>query len=42
MYYQYDHNYIFDSSKFEKAFNFKPTSYEDGIKELSKTFYKAE
>jgi nucleoside-diphosphate-sugar epimerase len=32
MYYQYDHDYIFDSSKFEKAFDFKPTSYEEGIK----------
>ena len=41
MYYQYNHDYIFDSSKFEKAFNFKPTSYEDGLKELSQTLYKA-
>jgi nucleoside-diphosphate-sugar epimerase len=40
MYYQYNHDYIFDSSKFEKAFNFKPTSYEDGLKELSQTLYK--
>ena len=40
MYYQYDHDYIFDSSKFEKAFNFKPTSYEDGIKVMSETLYK--
>ncbi|MFD2873916.1 NAD-dependent epimerase/dehydratase family protein [Mucilaginibacter ximonensis] len=40
MYYQCDHNYIFDSSKFEKAFNFKPTSYKDGIKYLSETLYK--
>lgn len=40
MYYQYDHDYIFDSSKFEKAFNFKPTSYEDGITQISKTLYK--
>ncbi|AYL97057.1 NAD-dependent epimerase/dehydratase family protein [Mucilaginibacter celer] len=40
MYYQYDHDYIFDSSKFEKIFNFKPTSYEDGITEMSKTLYK--
>jgi len=39
MYYQYDHDYIFDSSKFEKAFNFKPTSYEDGIKLMSETLY---
>jgi nucleoside-diphosphate-sugar epimerase len=41
MYYQYDHDYIFDSSKFEKAFNFKPTSYEEGITEMSKTLYKS-
>ena len=40
MYYQYDHDYIFDSSKFEKAFNFKPTSYEEGIKVMSETLYK--
>jgi nucleoside-diphosphate-sugar epimerase len=40
MYYQYNHDYIFDSSKFEKAFNFKPTSYEDGLKDLSQTLYK--
>ncbi|WP_183566230.1 NAD-dependent epimerase/dehydratase family protein [Mucilaginibacter sp. SP1R1] len=40
MYYQYDHDYIFDSSKFEKAFNFKPTSYKDGIRHMSQTLYK--
>lgn len=40
MYYQYDHDYVFDSSKFEKAFNFKPTSYRDGIKHMSETLYK--
>jgi nucleoside-diphosphate-sugar epimerase len=40
MYYQYDHNYNFNSDKFEKAFNFKPTSYEDGIKHMSETNYK--
>lgn len=40
MYYQYDHDYIFDSSKFEQAFNFKPTSYQDGIKYMSETIYK--
>lgn len=33
MLYQNKYDYIFDSSKFEKHFNFKPTSYEDGIKE---------
>lgn len=40
MYYQYDHDYHFDSTKFEKAFNFKPTSYHDGILKLSETMYK--
>jgi nucleoside-diphosphate-sugar epimerase len=40
MYYQYDHDYVFDSSKFEKAFNFKPTSYRDGIEHMSETLYK--
>jgi nucleoside-diphosphate-sugar epimerase len=34
MSYQYDRDYIFDSSKFLKQFNFKPTSYEDGIKRI--------
>jgi nucleoside-diphosphate-sugar epimerase len=32
MMYQYDRNYVFDSSKFEKRFDFTPTSYQDGIK----------
>jgi nucleoside-diphosphate-sugar epimerase len=40
MFYQTDHDYIFNSDKFEKAFNFKPTSYEDGIKEIARTIYK--
>jgi|SRR6185503_2912121 len=40
MYYQYDHDYIFDSSKFEKAFNIRPTSYEIGIKKMAETLYK--
>ena len=39
MYYQYDHDYNFDSSKFEKAFNFKPISYEEGITTMSETLY---
>ena len=41
MYYQYDHDYDFDSSKFEKAFNFKPTSYQKGIKHMSETLYRS-
>jgi nucleoside-diphosphate-sugar epimerase len=32
MFYQSEADYLFDSSKFEKAFNYKPTAYEDGIK----------
>ena len=34
MMYQYDRDYIFNSEKFEKRFNFTPTSYEDGIREI--------
>jgi nucleoside-diphosphate-sugar epimerase len=40
MYYQYDHDYIFNSNKFEKTFDIKPTSYADGIKLMSETLYK--
>jgi NAD dependent epimerase/dehydratase family. len=32
MLYQSDSEYLFDSTKFSKAFNFEPTSYVDGIK----------
>jgi nucleoside-diphosphate-sugar epimerase len=32
MLYQYAFDYRFDSSKFEKAYAFQPTSYDDGIK----------
>ena len=34
MMYQYDRDYFFDSSKFEKRFNFKPTTYEQGVKSI--------
>lgn len=40
MMYQYDRDYIFDSSKFEKAFNYKPTSYQAGIKEIIHSDYR--
>jgi nucleoside-diphosphate-sugar epimerase len=40
MYYQYDHDYIFNSTKFEKAFNVKPTTYQQGIMHLSQTLFK--
>ncbi|RFZ95238.1 NAD-dependent epimerase/dehydratase family protein [Mucilaginibacter conchicola] len=42
MYYQTDHDYIFNSDKFERAFNFKPTSYEDGMREVASTIYRPE
>jgi len=32
MMYQYDRDYFFDSSKFETRFNFKPTTYPEGVK----------
>ena len=36
MVYQYDRDYVFDSSKFEKEFDFIPTPYKEGIKEIVK------
>jgi nucleoside-diphosphate-sugar epimerase len=39
MMYQYDRDYVFDSSKFEKRFDFKPTPYEQGIDEIIKADY---
>jgi len=41
MYYQYNHDYDFNSDKFEKAFNFKPTPYAEGIKLMSENLYKS-
>lgn len=32
MMYQYDRDYFFDSSKFEKRFKFIPTTYKEGVK----------
>lgn len=34
MLYQYDREYIFNSFKFESRFNFKPTSYSEGISQM--------
>jgi len=39
MLYQYDRDYIFDSSKIEERFGLKPTSYLEGIREIVKTDY---
>jgi nucleoside-diphosphate-sugar epimerase len=35
MLYQYDSPYVFDSTKFTKAFGFEPTAYADGVKETA-------
>ena len=40
MLYQYDRDYVFDSSKFEKEFGTAPTSYEDSISEVIKQDYR--
>ncbi|HJT90153.1 MAG TPA: NAD-dependent epimerase/dehydratase family protein [Bryobacteraceae bacterium] len=32
MAYQYESDYVFDSSKFQKAFPFQPTSYAEGVR----------
>jgi nucleoside-diphosphate-sugar epimerase len=40
MLYQYDKDYVFNSDKFENRFSFKPTPYEDGIKEIIRIDYK--
>ncbi len=37
MLYQNEYDYLFDSTKFEKTFNFTPTSYKDGIAETVKS-----
>ena len=34
MMYQYDRDYFFDSSKFKSHFNFNPTTYEMGVREI--------
>jgi len=39
MLYQYDRDYVFDSSRFEKRFGFKATSYRDGIRQTYATDY---
>ncbi|MBX2820778.1 MAG: NAD-dependent epimerase/dehydratase family protein [Rhodothermaceae bacterium] len=34
MMYQYENDYVFDSSRFEQKFKMKPTPYADGVKEI--------
>ena len=38
MLYQYESPYLFDSTKFTKAFGFEPTPYVDGIEQTSLTY----
>ena len=38
MSYQFEFEYLFDSSKFEKAYNFRPVSYADGIKATAQAY----
>ena len=40
MMYQYDRDYVFDSTKFEQKFNFTPTPYLEGIKYIVNKDYK--
>lgn len=37
MMYQYDRDYVFDSSKFNKKFDYTPVSYDEGIQHIVKT-----
>lgn len=39
MMYQYDRDYVFDSTKFEKQFNFTPTPYTKGIEQIINSDY---
>ena len=34
MLYQFDRDYVFDSSKFDQRFDLKITSYEEGIRQI--------
>ncbi len=38
MLYQSDAEYLFDSTKFSKAFNFEPTSYAEGIRQTAAAY----
>ncbi len=40
MAYQYDRDYVFSSDKFNARFDFKPTSYADGIKAIAEADYR--
>ncbi|HEU4914251.1 MAG TPA: NAD-dependent epimerase/dehydratase family protein [Candidatus Saccharimonadales bacterium] len=37
MMYQYDNDYVFDSSRFQETFGMRPTPYEDGFRQVYNT-----
>jgi len=39
MYYQYETDYVFNSAKFNKRFNYTPISFKEGVKEIIKANY---
>src|SRR4030088_348564 len=40
MLYQYESEYIFDSTKFTKAFRFQPTSYAEGVRRTAQAYQR--
>lgn len=40
MLYQYDRDYVFSSAKFEQHFNFQPTPYQEGIRQIVQNDYR--
>lgn len=40
MSYQYQFDYLFDSSKFQNAYHFQPTSYDEGISAIASSYKK--
>ena len=38
MLYQNKHDYLFDGSEFEKTFAFKPTTYEEGLRQTASSY----
>jgi nucleoside-diphosphate-sugar epimerase len=41
MLYQYDREYVFDSTKFEQTFQFTPTGYSEGVKHVARGYLES-
>jgi nucleoside-diphosphate-sugar epimerase len=41
MLYQYEYDYVFDSTKFIRAFHFPPTAYVDGIQKIAQDYLQS-